>query len=67
MRDITTDEELVEVVDELVHRLKPIHTELGLKFRRVVQGFIHDNHLDSDQHNFATLPPKRPTSDEPYL
>ena len=53
---IKTDEELVRVVDDLMYRLKPITTELGLDLRRRLCEFVAEHGLDWDQHNFARLP-----------
>lgn len=54
--DIKTDEALVAVLDELCHRLKPTHTELGLSFRETLHAFIHRQGLDWNDHSFAELP-----------
>jgi hypothetical protein len=63
--DVKTDEALVELLDELSFRLKPLRTELGLAFRKSLLAFIHANGLDWDPHNFATLPKKDGESHDP--
>lgn len=60
MKDITNDKELVEVIDELMHRLKPLETGLGILFKAHMNDFIQTYKLDGDPHAFASLPEKWP-------
>jgi hypothetical protein len=65
--DLTTDESIVEAVDELKHRLRtglgggkwsPIRASLDKHLRL----FINANGLDGDQHMHASLPKGRADS-----
>jgi len=52
---IDTDEDLITLIDEVKYLLK-VSTKTNLKqdFEKLIDVFIKDNHLNGDQHNFAT-------------
>ena len=52
---IDTDEKLVDVFDELSHLLKPLRSDLGLAFRKILREFIVAQKLDGDPDMFASL------------
>ena len=58
MDDIKTDEDLVQVIDELKHRLKAgiPYSPMKAEFNAVLNAFIRKWRLDTDPHAFATLP-----------
>jgi len=60
LKDITNDEYLVYLIDELKHRIKPISSnnkgsEMGKDFNHLLDKFIDKWNLDCDQHHFAKL------------
>jgi len=59
--EIFEDSTLVDIIDELKHRIKPLSsngnsgTVLGRVFNEKLNEFIKEWHLDKDQHNFAKI------------
>jgi hypothetical protein len=61
MESITSDEDLVNILDDLSFHLKPLNSKLGLAFRSTLHDFIREHKLDGEPHCFATLPPPVPS------
>ena len=52
------DKDLVYLIDTICHRMKAgiPHTDLRGNFKMLLDDFIKEHNLDTDIHNFATLP-----------
>lgn len=58
---LTTDEEVVDVIDDLFRRrLKPAPGPLAVAFRAALSAFVKARRLDGDPQRFATMPRKCP-------